>query len=509
LQQNFFEKPSIKRTIFLLTILFYVLHFSLNLMASKLVVFTFIAIAIITAVATFVFEPKDSFLFIFPLAYIEGQGRILLGYNPIARILFDFYLVLLVSRTFIKFRKICDRSVIPTMLFTLINFHFLWFTFLLFNPNGPGPLLSFGAVKYFIFPFLFFYAITQSKIYFSSETVDRLFFIVTIILIFTGVLSTVQLFQGESFMYKISNNYKTLFSHFDDFYGIFFRPWGTSHQPGGMSTYFFLSLPLIFHSTQTKRKNVKGILLSLTIISSIVTLFLCNVRSAMIKYAALMFFSSIMILLYTKNKFNLIRGIILMFLLITPGVLYMGSNQSNLMDKFDFSYNLRRLQELGSIEGVKEQRSGFSSILDGIVNKIDLPLGEGLGISTGMLPGIKAYRNSRIHKGKYYFWSRDNFYYFIFLELGIGALLYILIMVVNSLYLFKMYLYAHRKKNHKLAKLLANVTMLSFLLIIFNWGGVGFSFNPESFFFWFYVGIAYNSYSKFYEEEEGKSLSAA
>lgn len=481
----------------------YLFHFAFNMMGSKAVITTFVTIAAFSAIAAFVYDPKDSFLLVFPLVYIEGQGRILLGYNPIARVLFDLYLVLIVARTFIKYRRICNRAIIPTLLFTLINLHFLWFIFLLFNPNGAGPLLSFAASKYFIFPFLFFYAVSQSEIYFSSDTLNKLFFISTTILILTGALSVIQILEGESFMYKLTNNYKTLFSHFDDFFGAFFRPWGTSHQPGGMSTYFFLSLPLIFHSVNTKRKNLKGIIFSLTLVSSVVTLFLCNVRSAMIKFAALLFTNSFAILLYTKNKLNIFRGLILMSVIMVPAFFYMANKQVDLMSKFDFSYNLKRLQELTSIEDVKDQRSGFNEILDGIVNQIDLPLGEGLGISSGMLKGIKSYRSNRVHKGMYYYWSRDNFYYFIFLELGIGALLFILIMLVNSLYLIKMFLFAHRHKNHKLAKHLASVASLSILLIVFNWGAVGFTFNPESFFFWFYVGVAYNSYQRFYDEVKG------
>ena len=484
----------------------YLLHFAFNMMGSKAVITTFIVIAVFSAVAAFVYDPKDSFLLVFPLVYIEGQGRILLGYNPIARVLFDLYLVLIVARTFIKYKKVCDRKVIPTLLFTLINLHFVWFIFLLFNPNGPGPLLSFAASKYFIFPFLFFYAVSQSKIYFSSDTLDKLFFISSSILILTGALSVIQLLEGESFMYKVTNNYKTLFAHFNYFYGEFFRPWGTSHQPGGMSTYFFLSLPLIFHSANTKRKNLKGIVFSLTLVSSVVTLFLCNVRSAMIKFAALLFTSSLAILLYTKNKLNIFRGLVLMMIIMIPGFFYMADKQTDLMSKFDFSYNLNRLQELTSIEEVKGQRSGFNEIFEGVVNQIDLPLGEGLGISSGMLKGIKSYRSKRFHKGLYYYWSRDNLYYFLFLELGLGAITFFLIMLVNSLYLIKMYLFAHKHKNHKLAKHLASVASLSLLLIIFNWGAVGFTFNPESFFFWFYAGIAYNSYQKFYNEVNGISI---
>ena len=67
-----------------------------------------------------------------------------------------------------------------------------------------------------------------------------------------------QLSQGTEFMTRISGNYASLFRKFKEFAGWKFRPWGTSHNPGGMSQYIYLTIPLVLLVDKESFKYLKG-----------------------------------------------------------------------------------------------------------------------------------------------------------------------------------------------------------------------------------------------------------
>ena len=89
-------------------------------------------------------------------SFFEGQIRILLGYNPIARILFDILLVIGILRVFIIEKKFYESKNIPPLILWLIILHIAWWVLELFNPLGAGVFPSFATAKYYIFPFFCF-----------------------------------------------------------------------------------------------------------------------------------------------------------------------------------------------------------------------------------------------------------------------------------------------------------------------------------------------------------------
>lgn len=440
--------------------------------------------------------------------FFEGQGRILLGYNPLARVLFDILLILGIARVFIKEKRFFSLHSMPPLIFRFMILHFIWWVIELFNPIGPGPLASFATAKYYIFPFFLFFAMTLKPIDIKSRFFQNFIIILLIVTALECALCIHQMSLGSEFMGKISGNYNSLFKKFENFTGFFFRPWGTTHAPGSASLLLYLSLPLCFFVDFDQYKTKKGKSLIIigvifVILLSWFALFISQVRSAWIKHILITFTYSFIYFAISPNKLKLtIRSIALTLIFGTVLSVFSGSFKKVEKD-LNLTSAFGRIAELEK-SNLQDHRSGFMTAATYAMEKVVFPLGYGTGMCTGFLPQFEKQRRSLLEFAHDDFWALDNLYVFLTLELGIGALFYlgsvfsiIIFISIRALVLF-------RRAKFNEVRILVPVLSVFYILIIGNWGAIALPFNPESFYFWIYasIGVTTAFYRKDSETEE-------
>lgn len=486
----------------LVEVVFYVLtifHLVANFVASPSVRFSYLAICLLVIVITFTFKPDKAIWYFMIFSLFEGQGRILWGYAPWARIIFDFTLVGAVLRSIIVQKKVWDKSKLPTYLNVLITLHFVWFTIELFNPNGAGFFASFATAKFYIFPFLLFFYFVNNPIDIASVKNQRKILLILLILSTLSVLTIVQNINGESFMAEMSPNYTNLFKKFAVFQGYAFRPWGTSFVAGGMGSFYYMmaGFCFIFRPHHLTKNIVSLLFLSLIKYSSLLLIiysgFIGEVRSAVLKTVSIVGTALVFRFIGSKQKFKKTTGVFACLL-----VIFLFSGQFNL-DRFVAEYDLysevNRWTSLAE-EGVSKQRGGFENALNWVSDRVDSPLGYGLGMTTDFLPAYRARRSAIPGTKLDTFWSMDNLFVFLILELGVGAIFYILIILSVLVGSFSMCFSTIR--NHKMFEYsLISVSFATILwVVVGNWGAVALCYNPESFYFWFWVSLAFNEFRK-------------
>ena len=117
-------------------------------------------------------------------------------------------------------------------------------------------------------------------------------------------------------------------------------------------------------------------------------------------------------------------------------------------------------------------------------------------MTTNFLPAYEVTRRSAIGTAPTDYWNLDNLLAALVLELGVGAIFYAsaIFFIVFSLLSI---LYHCLKRNLIPAFLKISIPVSTVLFIVIgNWGAVAIPYNPESFFFWFWVAFAYNEYQK-------------
>lgn len=427
-------------------------------------------------------------------SYFEGQVRILLGYNPVARIPFDILLVIGILRTFIIQKKFIDMERIPPLIVRFMVIHLAWWTLELFNPTGAGPLPTFATAKYYVFPFFLFFALSLRPIDIKSKFFQQFLIIMLIITFLECALCIHQMGQGAELLWKISGNYKNLFKKFSNFEGFFFRPWGTTHAPGSAAILLYLSLPLSFLVDFSFFKSKKFRVFILTSIVVIIllswfTLFISQIRSALIKHLLITATYSLIYFTVAKNKAGLIvrTGF---FIVIIGAIIALNQNAYNKLDKeLNLTSSLDRLEVLAN-SNVTDHRSGFLHALGYAWEKTVYPLGYGPGMCTSYLPHYGRQRARLIEYDKNDFWALDNLYVFLSLELGVGFFSYIGSIFTIVLFTSLRTLVLLRRGHFDKVKSLIPSLTIFYILIIGNWGAIALPFNPESFYFWLYASIA-------------------
>ncbi|MDZ4678317.1 MAG: hypothetical protein SGI74_12505 [Oligoflexia bacterium] len=219
------------------------------------------------------------------LTYVgfDGMLKILSGYNPVIHVASDLLVVLLCIRwlIFVAFsRSSLNFKLPPFWVFFLI--HAMWVSLEILNPYGIGLVPGIAAYKIYA-SFLTLYFFTYS--FFDKVSDLRSMFVLAIIILTVeSILSIYQFNLGASSVLALSPNYAKPMN--DIFVGKQFRPFGTAATPGGASTWLFLSTPLVVAFTSMDKKMFKKIVLIALIIVVIYALFVCQIRSAMLKAVA-------------------------------------------------------------------------------------------------------------------------------------------------------------------------------------------------------------------------------
>ncbi|GAB4011669.1 MAG: hypothetical protein Fur0010_06460 [Bdellovibrio sp.] len=305
--------------------------------------------------------------------------------------------------------------------------------------------------------------------------------------------------MGSDFLNSLSPNYSSLFKKYEFFQGAVFRPWGTSFIAGGFSIFYYLLFGLVFIYGLDKdghgriRARFEYVLLMIFILIGFFVLFISQVRSALLKtlLVILLGFSSG----FLKTKF-LIRRLLLVF--VSIAIVFASSfvfirTLPFLDAAFDLDHAIGRFSALSDTEEVAGARFGPDEVFKIITEGVEYPLGFGLGMTTNFLPDFQAARETRkLDIDLSRFWSGDNLIVFFFLELGLGALFILFSYVSFPYYLFSLSIEALKSRTRSEYFIIAIAFVQAFVIVLGNWGAASIVYNPESFFFMFWVGLGFN-----------------
>lgn len=475
-----------------------------NIVGLPAVKYVFIFQAFLVLIYILVGREKDLIWVFMSFCLFEGQGRVLWGYGVIFRLLFDLLLGLMIIKGIVVNRKLVDRRVIPNYLLLGIILHFIWFILELFNPMGPNLFGAIATSKYYIFPFFLFFFFQMYPLDLTEEESQKRIRGILILYILSAVLVIIQNNLGIDHLKKISPLYLNLFVKFEQFSGKAFRPWGTSFGPGGMSTFFYTMFGILFiyNPGILAGKNVAKQAISsfmkwsgfgLVIFAS----FISQVRSATLKTT--MIFVGMLGLKFIGSRLKAKRAVTAFLMLVAVGI-------ASPMLSFDFSSTdlnidktVERWSEL-SKKGITGNRASFDLFMSQVDARVEWPLGYGLGMTQGFLPDYGQRRKEHIDLPGYYFWHLDNLIFFLLLELGAGAFIYLYILVALNISLLSRMITLLRWKEITAFSVLAVCYSSILTMTVFCWGAVAIPFNPESFFFWFWSALGFNVFVRVKEK---------
>jgi len=474
-------------------------HLIANMFGLPLVKFSYIIYVFLLFILINSKDIKDSLFPFIIFSLFEGQGRVLWGYAPWARIIFDVLLAFMVLKRAIKSKKLWNWDFLPNILNVLFILHFVWFFIELFNPLGASLMASFATSKFYIFPILLFFFFLDLPLSSRDIFLQRNILALIFVMLSLSLVIIIQDSGSELFMEQMNSNYINLFEKYKVFTDYAFRPWGTSFAPGGMGTLLFgsVGLILLFNPRVLAEPSAYRVVLFLLKYICLLLMFYClfvgEVRSATIKFVGIILFVELWNFFRSGKKFKKVMGSIFILSIIT--FLSTTSNKMEYLSDYDYENEIGRWTKLEK-EGVGGQRSSFWKIADAVQKKVNFPLGFGLGMTTSFLPAFEAKRRQIIQTPRHYYWNMDNLFMFLMLELGIGAIFYggaILFVFLSSISQFFYGLRFFPKEEFKEISI-ATATVL--FIFIGNWGAVGIPYNPESFFFWFWVAILFKTTKK-------------
>ncbi len=479
----------------ILTIIFYIftaLNIVCNYLGLPLVMYMYLVQMLAIGGLCFV-ERVDRIIWPFIIfSFFEGQGRVLWGYNPIFRLVFDIFLSLIALRGIIITKQFFAKGIVPNSIRLFFTLHMIWFCLELFNPNGAGFFASLATAKYYVFPFLLFFLFLNFPIDLDSKWVQKNLMIYFITIISLAGLTIVQNINGDTFMDGISMNYKILFPAYENFRGLTFRPWGTTFVPGGMGVYYFLSCGLILlirPKILSKKLPLQALSRLTLLLGGLIILFssfIGQVRSATMKMVAVFLIFNFLKFLGSKYKAKYTASVFVLFFI--GFALSTTSLSSILPFDIDIDMALSRWEGLANSD-ITSHRAGMNEIIHNLEKRAELPFGYGVGMTQSFLPAFGERRAQYVDIPLWYFWSMDNLVAFLILELGIGALFYIFLILSVNTSLLGMTISLLRKGEYKRFKIVGLSFTMVFIITIFAWGSVSIPFNPVSFFFWFWAAL--------------------
>lgn len=468
---------------------------ALNFAASPTIKYVYLGYLGFVFLTIFLFDFSKSVQVFVGFSFLEGQGRIVWEYGAFFRIVFDLLLVLVIARSMVK--NVSDKKfidIIPKHMIVLISLHFFWYFIEIFNIDLINILAPIAAMKMYVVPFFVFLMLNQNKDVFKDENLNPIINLIIFLLIAECMLSMWQISNLEKHMLAISSYYSKSMKD-----GIFtaskFRPFGTTHIPGGISALIFLTSGILFLKRKMSKKYL--VFAASVLLFCFLTLLLCQVRSGMLKFGLVISGSFVALIINSKNRIaisiRLIFGSIILFPLIA---LIFGSTIQDYLGKIEnLESSLERWEGMADFEHLSSQRVTPFFALGIVADRLQkFPFGVGPGM-TGAASSLSSeqIKNDPIFKDET-FWGFDNFYLSMVIEYGYGCIFYLLYIFSIPLLMFK-----HIKKlffqGDYINSRIIMVCLINVMVILMgNWGANGLPYNPESFYFLFWSAIGFNTY---------------
>lgn len=490
LQENHSNKIKIINYLFLIVI------FGLNFLGTPLISTAIVAYMLFVFFTILFFDLDTSLQVIIAYSFIEGQGRIVLGFSAISKIAFDLIIVVAALRNFVAKRSIKTTNLLPRIMLFLIILHFLWYLVELFNIDSINIFAAIAATKIYVFPFFLLVFFRQNEETFNFENLKQIGYMVFIILLAEAALCVYQFQMQDQFLVAMSPHYKKAMKG-DVFTLNMFRPFGTSFLPGAISAYFFLSIGLIF-----VKKNYSKLFLTLTplLISFLFVIFIvAQVRSATIKFFIILFGIFVVAFINSKKRVNLGIKMIAAGILIIPILsFYLYPKIEGIVNHYiNLQAGLKRWEGLDP-SNVTSHRGSFDQIYEIAVTKLrEFPLGVGPGMTGATLQlSVDKIKSDPIYTLNT-FWNWENFFLSLIIEFGYGFIFYSLYILSVPVVLLSYFRKAFIAKDFTTSRNIGISLVIVCVIIMGNWGAVGLPYNPESFYFWLWTAIGFNSYHLF------------
>jgi len=461
--------------------LLYCVHILLNFLGTPFLKFYFIFEVVCFFYLAFKKNWQDLVFTTFVFIMIEGQGRILGGYNIIFKNLFDIYLIVILFRSFIKNKNFFSYKRMPKLFFALIIGHFVWYGVQFFNYQSVGPLGPLFSTKIYIFPILFFFLYLNDEVDFDKYKQNKYSCMLLIVLALQAYLVIFQKEMGESQLLGIHHYYAKPMK--DVFIDSLFRPFGTTNLPGAPSVYipYFMSF-IYFFSTNNLLVRVLKLV---TIMILLFAFLIMQVRTGLLQFILVIFFSSIYISMRSKFKYFIVPGIFSLLFLIPPAL----NNLDSLDDAFPdlrLGIGIQRLKALKEKKNILGQRSGIELFSSTLKNKLTMtPMGLGPGRTGAANIPFSSRIEGDLAFGKAYSWTLDNLFISLAIDFGYGMIFYSLLIILLPIYIIGSTFYLYFKRQI-VSPVLGASAMATGVILVSTWGAISIPYNPISFFFWFF-----------------------
>jgi hypothetical protein len=473
----------------LLNLVLILSNFSLNFLGRPELKYVYLVHVVLIFLSIIIFPFEKILPEVITMLFLEGQGRVIWDYQAWARIIFDLILVFAVLKIFIANRKIYSKQVIPKAFVALILCHVLWYMVQIFNINSASIVGALAAAKIYLFPIFLFFALSQINLDVKGR--DFKFILTFFILVFflELILNIFQMQEKQTLILKISPYYFRAMQN-GIFSGKLYRPFATTFIPGGLSTLIYLTVGLLFlKSTHLKYSIFRFFIIGL----SIVNLVLNQVRSALIKYILILIAIHVGTLIYHRLSTRKLIPYIIILAVIAFNLENLIAKLPVLNDK-SLEYAIARTTALADTNKMSSSRISTSTLGEALYLHLSrYPMGVGPAM-TGAASSIneEALARDPVINSKS-LWTHDNLIVSLAIELGYGAIFYIILIGLIPIFFIQKLIKLYRdKKEEKFITMLVCASVLS-IIIIGNWGAVAITYNPESFIYWFFAAIGFNT----------------
>jgi hypothetical protein len=425
---------------------------------------------------------QDLIFTTFTFILIEGQGRILGNYNLLSKNLFDLFLIIIFVKSFIRSRNFFSYKRVPLFFYFLIVGHFLWYFIQIFNFQSVGPIGVLLASKIYIFPILFFFTFMNEEVDFKAMNNDKFLLKVLILLGVQAYLVFHQKTFGEVHLLEIHPYYSKPIGK--QFTGHLFRPFGTSHLPGGISVYISYVICLLFFFPS--RKTITSLLKIAVVFSLIFACFIMQVRTGLIQLGLVAFFSALYLSLRSRMKF-LYFPLVLSSLLLIPLAFDNVKEIDTAFPDLNLEQSILRFELLKDNNKLYEQRASSDKFFKTLSEKLTkTPFGLGPGrtgaanvLFVGKIKNDLAYDLD-------YSWTLDNLFISLAIDFGYGMIFYALLVILMPLYLIGSVIYRYIRFR-EVIPILGTSAFATFVMLLSSWGAIAIPYNPISFFYWFFL----------------------
>lgn len=469
------------------------LIFLLNFLAVPGLKWVSLLYAVFVLVAVLALDFKQTLTLIIGYSFLEGQSRVLWEYNPFFRIAFDLTVGVAIVRNFVVQRDLSTKGVLPRPVLILLALHFMWYLVEMFNPALVSWFLPVAATKAYIFPFLLFLLLRKNPQAFEPEWLRSISVFILFLLGLEMALSLYQFQQKQDFLLTLSPYYAKQMK-FGVFTDILFRPFGTTHVPGAITTLLYLTTGFLYFADRFTKKRISMILILSILIG--VTILICQVRSALVKFILISLCSALAVVITSnERKKNILRYLLAGAILGSLSAAYIVKNLDTIVDNLDLEAGLQRWENVDSYEAFKARRLGPIEAYDRASKRLgDFPIGLGPGSTAATLILSKDVKNLDPVYNKYLFWGFDNLYMSLIVDFGYGAIFYISILLSIPVILFQKFKQLYRADFFYESRFVLISLINVSVILIGNWGMIGIPYNPESFFFWLWAAVGMNVY---------------